>query len=221
MLFWARLAGLKEDTWANKALLECMGATHPHKGAWRSSFREEMQGIFFESQVGNVLRDNRKPEANIRIAMDNLERSNKSKLLKEHRKHSLKYFPDYPDGMGRQKYLDRTDDSSTLAKFRLGNAGLGNRNNPPVLICPGCLNGPNNELHLAFECHAMDQLRESMANILDQAPEHKKYENTDARKLQSFLGGDFAPAKVLKGRGTFLSILRQKLLELQKEREIL
>ena len=70
LLFWARLAGLKEDTWANKALKECMSACYPHEGAWRSSFREETQEIFIESKMGNVLKDNRKPEANIRLAMD-------------------------------------------------------------------------------------------------------------------------------------------------------
>ena len=220
LLFWARLAGLKEDTWTSKALKECMSACYPHEGAWKSSFRQETQEIFIESKIGNVLKDNRKPEANIRLAMDKLEKTTTINLLKEHRKRSLKYFPDYPDGMGRQKYLDRTDESSTLAKYRLGNAGLGNRNNPPVLICPGCLNGPNNELHLVFECQAMNHLRESMAHILEEAPEQKKFRNNDPKKLQSFLGGDFAPAKILKKRGTFLSILSQKLMELSNERKV-
>ena len=194
-----------------------MEARHPYEGAWRSSFREEIQSIFIESKVGNVLKDGKKPEVNIKLAMDKLEKDKMINLLKEHRKHSLKYFPEYPDGMGRQKYLDRTDDSSTLAKFRLGNAGLGNRDNPPVLTCPGCQNGPNNELHLAFECHAMDHLRDDMKDILEEAKGQKKYGNTDPRKLQSFLGGDFATPEILKKRGAYLSILRQKLLELRNE----
>ena len=221
LLFWARLAGLQEDTWANRALLECMSACHPHEGAWRSSFREEIQNIFIECKVGNVLKDNRKPETNIRLAVDTLERTTCNKLLQEHRKHSLKYFPQYPNGMGRQNYLDSTENSSILANFRLGNAGLGNKNSPPALICPGCLSGPNNELHLAFECHAMDHLRVDMKHILDEALEHKKFGNRDPRKLQSFLGGDFASANILRKRGTFLGILRQKLLELRDGKDSL
>ena len=37
------------------------------------------------------------------------------------------------------------------------------------------------------------------------------------RKLRSFLGGDHANPKLLRDRGTYLSILRQKHMELKDE----
>ena len=138
--------------------------------------------------------------------------------LSQHRLHSLKYLPDFPS-VGIQEYLDGSEASITLTKFRMGNAGLGNRSTPRVLVCPNCNNGLNNELHLAFECSSMGNLRQYpwMAQVLDQAIEHKKYDFKDPKKLKSFLGGDFASKKVLLERGTFLSILLQKHLELMQE----
>ena len=65
----------------------------------------------------------------------------------------------------------------------------------------------------------MENLRQYpwMAQVLDQATEQKKYDIKDPKKLKSFLGGDFASKKVLLERGTFLSILLQKHLELMQE----
>ena len=132
------------------------------------------------------------------------------------RNHSLKYFPSYPSGMGRQSYINYSEESSTISKFRLGNAELGNKDNPPILICPSCKNGPNDELHLVFSCPAMDSLREEvwMKTVLDEAvPEHS-LKKDDPMTLRTFLGGDLCSAETLHKRGKFLSILQQKHFEL-------
>ena len=71
--------------------------------------------------------------------------------------HSLKWLPEYPYSKKPRNYLlmDDEDIKSTIAKFRLGNAGLGNRGKG-VLKCPACKIGNNNESHLIFQCQAQD-----------------------------------------------------------------
>ena len=140
-------------------------------------------------------------------------------ILTDHRKHSSKYLPEYPEGMGRQKYINLSEPSSILAKFRLGNAKLGNKETPAILICPACNSGQNNELHLVFQCHAMDNLRNEpwMKKVIAQASDQERFDICDNKKLISFLGGDHANSKIFNDRGTYLSILRQKHLELKDE----
>lgn len=165
--------------------------------------------------MGNVLKDNKTPKHNVKQAVDQHFKQKTAAILKEHRMHSLKYLPEYPDTMGRQKYLDHSVSSFTLAKFRLGDANLGNKESPPIRICPSCKAGPNNKRHLVFECPAMAHLKHDMQHILDEATDQQRFANSDDRKLESFLGGDQAPVKILRVRGIFLDILRQKHLELR------
>ena len=91
---------------------------------------------------------------------------------------------------------------------------IGNRFRPQVLICPACKEGPNNELHLVFDCSALTPLRNHMEHILEEATDHKRFLPSDNRKLCSFLGQDLAPKKTLEKRGIFLSILLEKFKEL-------
>ena len=64
----------------------------------------------------------------------------------------------------------------------------------------------------------MDNLRSEpwMQNVLNQARDQERFDIFDNRKLRSFLGGDQANVKRLHDRGTYLSILRQKHLELKE-----
>ncbi len=146
--YWVRLSGLNDDTWAKSALLECMSAQHPHSGAWRSAYRQEIQDIHMECKIGNILKDGQTPKNNVKMAVERYTKDKSTALLTEHRLHSLKYLPEYPDGMGRQKYIECSETSSTLAKFRLGNTNIGNRESPRILIFPSCKAGPNSELRL-------------------------------------------------------------------------
>ena len=215
LLYWSRLYSLDNELWAKKALLESMAAKHPHGGAWRSDYRKETETFFSTCKIGNLLKDDRSPEANIRLAVDRYERETMAENMRNQRSHSLKYLPEYPDGMGRQKYINHSESSSALAKFRLGNANLGNRETPRILICPSCGVGPNNENHLVFECTAMSELRMYMNHILEEATDQQRFPVSDNRKLQSFLGGDLASSATLLKRGMYLSILRDKHLELK------
>ena len=84
-----------------------MSAQHPLSGAWRSTYRQEIQDIFIECKVGNVLKNNKSPKYNVTKAVDEYTKEKANATLKEHRSHSLKYLPEYPDQMGRQKYLGK------------------------------------------------------------------------------------------------------------------
>ena len=218
LAFWTRLCSLKEESWARKALDECKSVNLPTSGAWYSKYRHETLQLHTKYQVGFILKDGHTPKKTVERSVDKFVQQEMTSMLTNHRKHSLKYLPEYPEGMGRQRYVTSSDPSAVLAKFRLGNANLGNRETPAVLICPACKVGQNNELHLAFECQAMDNLRSEpwMQTVLNKANDQERFDNSDNRKLRSFLGGDHANTKTLHDRGTYLSILRQKHLELKE-----
>ena len=67
----------------------------------------------------------------------------------------------------------------------------------------------------------MDNLRNEpwMKKVIAQASDQERFDSSDNKKLRSFLGGDHANSKILNDRGTYLSILRQKHLELKDEGE--
>ena len=215
--YWVRLAELPEESWTKKAFLECLEAKDATKNGWKSNYTDEIFKIHSKCKVGNIVGNDRSPLQNVVKAVENYTEDILASELSQHRMHSLKYLPDHPS-VGVQNYLDGSDASITLTKFRMGNARLGNRSTPQIKICPTCNNGPNNELHLTFECRSMDNLRlfPWMAQVLDQAVDQKKYDTKDPRKLKSFLEGDLASKKVLLERGTFLSILLQKHFELMQ-----
>ena len=218
LVYWTRLCSLEEENWARKAVEDCLSAKHPTSGAWHSKYRKEIQQLHLKCQVGFILKDGYTPKKNVELSVDRYFQQEMTSTLTDHRNHSLKYLPEYPEGVGRQRYITLTESSSVLAKFRLGNANLGNKESPPILICPACNSGQNNELHLVFQCHAMDNLRSEpwMQDILNQARDQERFDIFDNRKLRSFLGGDQANVKRLHDRGTYLSILRQKHLELKE-----
>ena len=56
-----------------------------------------------------------------------------------------------------------------------------------------------------------------MLAVTEDAKDQQRFGIRDDRKLKSFLGNDFASDKTLRERGNYLSILRQKHLELMKE----
>ena len=204
LLYWCRLNKMQEETWARKALDECFS------NAWTSKYKTEIQTLLSKCPIDPSSKPNRVIEA-----ISNFSHRTEIAKIKEQRAHSLKYFPDYPSGMGRQAYISYNEESSTISKFRLGNADLGNRDNPPILVCPACSNGPNDELHLAFNCTAMDSLRQEpwMKEVLHEAVGKENFDADDPIKLGHFLGGDMCSEETLHNRGKYLNILLQKHLE--------
>ena len=89
------------------------------------------------------------------------------------RNHSLKAYPELtatgkPQASHRQAtgkpqtYLSGVKDRKIITKFRLGDAGLGNRSSKPIKLCPMCKAGENNEPHLVFECPEVQSIRETL-----------------------------------------------------------
>ena len=68
----------------------------------------------------------------------------------------------------RMRYVCEDIGCSTLAKYRLSNAGLGNRaprpGRPRCTRCPLCL-GTLDEVHVAFLCPSMNDYREGNTDI--------------------------------------------------------
>ena len=101
-----------------------------------------------------------------------------------------------------------------LAKFRLGNAGLGNREGTRVSICPACNNRVNNESHLFFQCTAPEikkvkdepGTRDLLQNFYERYPNV----NNQDEALKNFLRGGI---KELQRRGNLLA----KILKSFKE----
>ena len=129
------------------AFLESLEAKDATKNGWKSNYREEILKIHSKCKVGNIMGNDRSPLQNVVKAVENYTEDILASELSQHRMHSLKYLPDHPS-VGVQNYLDGSDASITLTKFRMGNARLGNRSTPQIKVCPTCNNGPNNELHL-------------------------------------------------------------------------
>ena len=123
-------------------------------------------------------------------------------ILSEQRSHSLKYYPHYPSNM-RQHYANDSDQAKILAKFRLGDINLGLRDDPPITNCPCCATASNDAMHLVFDCSVI-QSRCNTDNVLEKAQESQLYDRGDPGKLQSFLGGDFAPIKTMMKRADYL-----------------
>ena len=105
----------------------------------------------------------------IRNSIDEFESEKYFSDINEKRKHSLRCYPEYPDGLGLQEYLKGEREIKTLSQFRLGIAGLGERNDPPIKMCPTCNNVPNTESHLVFRCQSVVHLKDMMDISIDMA----------------------------------------------------
>ena len=157
LFFWTRLSALPDDNLAKKALADSfsLGAEPTGKQNWKSSYMSEILAICREFNIGDVLSEGSSPVKYIKKKVSEKEKLDSASALEELARHSLKYLPEYSDRAGVQSYIDGSEESAILASFRLGNAGLGNRSTPKIVLCPVCREGPNNELHLVFECEPL------------------------------------------------------------------
>ena len=115
--------------------------------------------------------------------------------------------------------------SSILSRFKVSNAGLGNRDayrtadavlesGGRVTLCPICLNGPNNEIHLLLHCEPLGIKRkriyvsgnislETSLEMLRKSPG----EAGDEECIRNFLGKPGMQLRELVDRGLALDIL--------------
>ena len=159
-------------------------------------------------KLGNVLAKGKSPRKNIIEAVDAYSCLLLSSSIAEQRSHYLRCFPEYPVTKVRQRYVDGSEDAHLIFMFRVGNAGLGNRNTPPIKICPGCRNAPNRESHMVFECPILSDIRSLLPS--DWQGDCESLGNLDLR-LKEFLTDRFYPSQ-LKQRGRYLALLLEGFL---------
>ena len=236
LLYMRRIANLDDDIWVKQAYLECQLAkgksvthelAHLHinnnnlKGQWLSSWGNEISKIIkdIENTTGNSIDTTLKPKNIVKVINKFLflSENNARDLCKE---KSLKWLPYYPLTRNPQTYLllENEEAKEALAKFRLGNAGLGNRREIKITICPACKNGPNSESHLILQCMAPDivSIKEqvNMCTVMETFKQAISNSNID-EQLTTFLEGlsdtkyskGYSLMDILYARGNYLSII--------------
>ena len=229
--FWRRLITLPEENWARQAFLECHKGTArdkprlcllpnipaPAKPTWSSSYVRDMNKIInlynLQSLPNLTGVDGKDLWESITKALRDHEEKTIVNDIVGKQDHSLRCLPEYPRNLKCQEYLIYGGPHrKTLAKFRLGNAGLGNRDTPSVKVCPACNSGPNIESHLVFGCSAMDHLKNTMNESVQMDKflrVHSKVTNP-GHLLKLFLGDDWSGNEVLQKRGEYIDILLAK-----------
>ena len=145
LLYFHRLLKMDSTEWAAHALRECKQGIWkvvrdpilPEvrlKGEWTSSYLKEINKLSDECDI----EWNKVEKLQLRKGRGYIISKIKEFMSRvvfgkigEQRLHSLRSYPQYLDCMGKQAYLD-IPGSQTLAQFRLGDAGLGNRDTPTV-----------------------------------------------------------------------------------------
>ena len=118
-----------------------------------------------------------------------------------------------------QPYINQSEASIAIAKFRMGDTKLGNRETPAIKDCRLCSEGKgnNNEEHLIFECEAANTtIKKEMPILHSFKVKHEKEEDTN-KKLKMLLGGDKCKKIALLERGKELAKLLAKIQDMLKE----
>jgi hypothetical protein len=142
-----------------------------HKGEnprWTSSYLKEIKEINERLGMGTIKRvrllNQKDLIREVSKRVQEFHRAEWEKEMTEKRLHSLRALPDCnaSEAEACKKYLIfGGPNSSSMAKFRLGDGDLGNRVGGGAAgdVCPVCKSGPNIEGHLIFQCVALSDLR--------------------------------------------------------------
>ena len=125
------------------------------------------------------------------------------------RKHSLRAYPRLNTTRIPRPHLAGRKGYKVITSFRLGDAGLGNKGPNPVVICPICSKGRNNETHLVLKCDKVQTIRDYYAqfiNISKYCQNNGASEDWDS-KLKLFLSD---PKDNFNQQAGFLAQLQEK-----------
>ena len=217
--YWGRLASLDKENWAYKAYQECLGATGKGKGAaWLSQWRAEIIKIMKECEMSRPFGYHKNRKKSIKIGVERWEERKTKEALKG---SSLKGMPLYKKSNKIQGYIDYNEASVALAKFRLGDAKLGNRESPAIKDCRLCLEGEgnNNEAHIVFKCETVNAIIEDKMPALRKFKEKYGAEEDENKKLRLLLGGDKCKTEELLIRGKQLADLLEEIQDMLNECE--
>ena len=209
--YWERLASLKKENWANMAFRECDKAKGKTNGdAWLSHWRKEILAILEECEMWDPFGYHVNKRKSIRKGVDEWEKKRTEIAMKG---SSLNGLPTYKKTRRMQTYIDYTEASIAIAKFRLGDARLGNRETPAIKDCRLCSSGRenNNEAHVIFTCCGTKSIIEGEMPKLQKFKEKHAKEKDEKKKLRLLLGGDKSKYMVLVQRGKELAALLRKI----------
>ena len=189
------------------------------KGEWTSTYRTEIERItlLLDVDMERTARwfSLKKGKGKIKSSIKSYFATQAHETIQRQREHSLRCFPAYQNGLGVQEYLSLPS-AETLAQFRLGDAGLGNRCSPAREVCPLCNNGINRESHLVFECRATEHLRRQSKAMVVFLSSKSSIQDPDG-KLKLFVGGDLSSNATLQEKAVFLKLLQDKHRSAQEE----
>ena len=218
--YWNHLTKAPKNTWLEAAYRECfplkdqpvnqatVNQTNPSqtvKPSWKSSYAKEINEIMTNIDFDENKTSPGKQKFKTRvsrlakkhfISLDN-------KTIAEQRAHSLRAYPVFTTSGNPLSYLSNIKGRKILTKFRLGDAGLGNRTSFPVKTCPICGTQNNTESHLVFECQGVQLIRNEMGPFPDKI---QQCANIDL-KLQHFLNSTGINPEELQKRAEFLQEL--------------
>ena len=164
--YWHHLTTNPHNTWLSAAYRECFPTINKenNKAGWNSSYAKEIK----QNMTNIGLSESKIPEKKsqfkklLKRLTDKYYDNLSAKAIEEQRDHSLRAYPEFIPSSKPQSYLSGVKDRKILTKFRLGDAGLGNRSNAPIKLCPMCKTGENTEPHLVFECPEVQNIRDKM-----------------------------------------------------------
>ena len=83
------------------------------------------------------------------------------------REHSLRAYPRLNNSSSPRPHLAGRKGYKVITSFRLGDAGLGNKGLNPIVTCPICNKGTNNETHLVLKCDKVQTIRDYYAQFIN------------------------------------------------------
>ena len=183
---------LNTNVWVRAAYQECfktnneaIGVTQP-----QMSYATEIENI--KQKLGELVdpvlkRTAYKKEINKLLSKVHNKRDNEK--VYEMRQHSLRAYPRLNTTRIPRPHLTGRKGYKIITNFRLGDAGLGNKGPKPVVTCPICRKGRNNETHLVLECDQVQNIRDyftQFINISKYCNKDEASEDSD-NKLKQFL----------------------------------
>ena len=203
---------LSKNVWVKAAYQECFKTNNETYRETKApmSYAKEIEAI--KQKLGKEVNPDikgatYKKEIN-KLLSEAYNKIDNEKLLGM-REHSLRAYPRLNTTCIPRPHLAGRKGYKVITSFRLGDAGLGNKGPNPVVSCPICSKGRNNEAHLVLECDKVQTIREYYAqfiNISKYCQNDGASENLDS-KLKVFLSD---PKENFNQQAGFLTQLQEK-----------
>jgi hypothetical protein len=183
---------LSTNVWVKAAYQECfktntgaIGGTQRQMG-----YASEIEDI--KQKLGEIVDPNIKGttyKKEVNKLLSRAQNKADNEKVNGMRQHSLRAYPKLNTTRTPRPHLIGRKGYKVITSFRLGDAGLGNKGPHPVITCPICGEGKNNETHLVLECNKVQNIRDYFTqyiSISKYCPKDGVTEDLDS-KLKLFL----------------------------------